>query len=96
MTPYSLTARTPLGQMTLTSADGTNLTGLVFDRDTNEGTPEIQAGDPSCPVLEDAAAQLFEHLSGDRKDFDVPMSLQGTVFQKSMNRSFVNTISSSY
>ena len=42
--------------------------------------PEVCIG--STPLLECAAGQLDEYFSGQRQEFDLPLSLEGTPFQK--------------
>jgi methylated-DNA-[protein]-cysteine S-methyltransferase len=36
----------------------------------------------SCAVLDDAAAQLREYFAGERIEFDLPLDLDGTEFQR--------------
>lgn len=45
-----------------------------------ENLPATESG--TYPVMEEAASQLDEFLSGGRKDFTVPLSASGTKFQE--------------
>jgi methylated-DNA-[protein]-cysteine S-methyltransferase len=38
----------------------------------------------SSPVIEHAVSQLNEYLKGERKDFDIPLMMAGTDFQKTV------------
>ena len=38
--------------------------------------------DDAHPVLVDAARQLAEYFAGDRREFDLPLDLDGTDFQR--------------
>jgi methylated-DNA-[protein]-cysteine S-methyltransferase len=68
-----LTIDSPLGKLTLTSANGAlaalgwNLADTYTDKD---------------PVLEGAARQLSQYFAGERTGFDLPMEPHGTLFQK--------------
>jgi len=68
-----LTIDSPLGKLTLTSADGAltaldwNLADTYTDKD---------------PVLEEAAHQLRQYFAGKRTGFDLPVEPHGTLFQK--------------
>jgi methylated-DNA-[protein]-cysteine S-methyltransferase len=71
----------PLGPLTLVAADG-KLAGLYM----NGRAPEsAQAADlaegPDAAVLTEAARQLAEYFAGERQSFDLPLVLDGTVFQ---------------
>lgn len=65
----------PIGLLTIVS-DGENVTALRFG-DTTKGLR-------SCPVLEQAAAQLGEYFAGEREVFSVPLNARGTDFQRSV------------
>jgi methylated-DNA-[protein]-cysteine S-methyltransferase len=69
---------TPVGRLVLEGA-GDVLVGVRLPNDLRE-TP-ISDVDPP-PVLRKAAAQLEEYFDGRRTEFDVPVGLDGTPFQR--------------
>lgn len=86
MTYYSQT-ESPIGLLILKS-DGEALTG-IFMSGTYLNAPSRPPADldhwvldPSCEPLRDTAHQLEEYFSGERRDFDLPLRLDGTEFQK--------------
>jgi methylated-DNA-[protein]-cysteine S-methyltransferase len=36
----------------------------------------------SCPLVEEAIRQLTEYFTGERRDFDLPLEMDGTLFQR--------------
>ena len=68
----------PIGCLSLYS-DGDALTGLYMEKREPEG--DALAGE-HVPVLKSAARQLKEYFAGDRRDFDLPVALHGTAFQR--------------
>ena len=69
----------PIGRIEL-AGDGTAVTRLTIER---EGRLPSD-GEPDAPdaVLETAATQLAEYFAGTRREFDVPVALPGTDFQR--------------
>ena len=67
--------QSPVGDLTLTEENGA-LTGLYFGRFSLEGEEGLTA------LLERASRQLEEYFAGKRKQFDLPLSLRGTEFQR--------------
>lgn len=67
---------TSLGRMGL-AAEGEAITRLYLP---NTPTPRLMSH--STPLLEAGRQQLLEYLSGERQEFDLPLGLQGTDFQK--------------
>lgn len=67
--------QSPVGDLTLTEENGA-LTGLYFGRRSLEGEEGLTA------LLERASRQLEEYFAGKRKQFDLPLSLWGTEFQR--------------
>ena len=66
------TIDSPVGLIRLES-DGEALTGLYFGGERcNDG----------CTVLDRAQRQLEEYFSGRRREFDIPMDMGGTDFQR--------------
>src|SRR4051794_29227258 len=66
----------PIGKLLLTS-DGTALTGLYMEPHTIE--PGWQRDDA---LLQPVADQLAAYFAGERRDFDFPLTLAGTPFQR--------------
>jgi methylated-DNA-[protein]-cysteine S-methyltransferase len=75
-TTFTTTIDSPVGPLLLTS-DGTSLTRLLFDAE-----PDPTWSTATCPVLDDAVAQLREYFAGERTEFDLPLEPTGTEFQK--------------
>ena len=77
---FSHVLTTDIGALTLI-ADGEALVAVRFENE--EGSP--RSSEPAerggCPLLTDAARQIGEYLRGERRDFDVPIRLEGTDFQ---------------
>ena len=65
---------TPIGPLGLVGSD-TGLSGLLFD--ARAVRPE-----GSSPVLADAERQLKAYFDGELVDFDLPLELHGTEFQR--------------
>ncbi|MGV8895662.1 MAG: methylated-DNA--[protein]-cysteine S-methyltransferase [Rhodoglobus sp.] len=71
----------PLGRIELQS-DGTSITSLAIE---SEGSlPCDDLPEKTAPVLDTAVSQLAEYFSGTRTDFDVPVAVAGTEFQKTI------------
>ena len=71
----------PIGELLLCS-DGASLTGLYMD---TSGRPPLDGGwteNPSAAPLPEAVRQLREYFEGTRREFDLPLRLQGTQFQQ--------------
>lgn len=71
----------PLGRLELLARGGKIVSIEIEKRGrlSNDGEP-----DKSSPVLDKARKQLAEYFAGKRKSFQVPVSLEGTDFQKSV------------
>jgi len=79
MTLHQQQLDTPIGVLTLVASD-VGLSMILFE---NEDPADIDAApDHSDPVLRAAAAQLAEYFAGERREFDLPLDLEGTDFQK--------------
>lgn len=61
--------------------NGEAVTGLFFAGDVN---PPAGCTIAETPLIKKASVQLNEYLEGKRKSFDVPVSLEGTAFQKAV------------
>lgn len=71
----------PIGRIEITS-DGHSITSLAIERDGQ--LPRDAMTERTTDVLELAAAQLDEYFAGVRRDFDVPVLLIGTEFQRAV------------
>jgi len=71
----------PIGRIEVTS-DGDAVTSLSIERAGH--LPWEQVPEHSTKVLDRAVKQLGEYFAGKRRDFDLPVVLRGTEFQKSV------------
>ncbi len=73
----------PIGRLRLVATDQ-GLSHLLFDQQVGEDLESD--GDPAetdnHPVLDEAATQLEEYFAGRRQEFDIPLDLSGTEFQR--------------
>ena len=69
----------PIGVLTLVASDEGLRKILWEDQAEQAGDATVAA---SHPVLAAASAQLTEYFAGDRAEFDLPLDLIGTDFQK--------------
>ncbi|MFI0480555.1 methylated-DNA--[protein]-cysteine S-methyltransferase [Actinomadura sp. 9N215] len=83
MEPTHVILDSPVGPLTLVAIDGA-LSGLFMDLQRHRppaetfGTPDDPASEPFATVAE----QLSAYFAGDLTEFDLPLNLQGTEFQK--------------
>jgi methylated-DNA-[protein]-cysteine S-methyltransferase len=70
----------PIGRLLLTS-DGTALTGLYMEPSHEARDIGGWAEDAGVAPLAAAIRQLTEYFDGTRREFDLPLRLQGTTFQ---------------
>lgn len=68
----------PVGTLAI-AEDGTGITD-IFVKGEEAGK---DFAEKETPLLKEAAKQLREYFSGQRKEFDLPLSLHGTPFQLS-------------
>jgi methylated-DNA-[protein]-cysteine S-methyltransferase len=68
---------TPIGRLVL-ECDGDVLIGIWLPHEQRHGRRDV---DDVPPVLEETAMQLEEYFAGERTAFDVPLDLDGTLFQ---------------
>ena len=74
---YTLTLKTPVGYLEISSNE-ISVTAIRF-------VDEYISRNNVCPeILRIAQKQLTEYFNGIRKVFDLPISLQGTEFQKNV------------
>jgi O-6-methylguanine DNA methyltransferase len=71
----------PIGRIEVVG-DGAAVVGLAIERDgrlPHDGLPETPD-----PIVDEAIRQLEQYFAGERSDFDVPVSLAGTEFQRAV------------
>lgn len=78
--PISAQLPTRLGTFTLT-ADEHGLRGLSFPAETPPVPSTSLVAIASHPLLHMAGQQLLAYLDGSLRNFDLPLSIQGTPFQ---------------
>ena len=79
---------TPIGELLLAGEDGA-LSMIGFPKGSMRREPEPDWIFNEKP-LADARAQLGEYFAGDRKEFDLPLKLDGTEFQVSVLEALLN------
>ena len=77
-TTTTVPLESPIGRLVLES-DGDVLIGVWLPQENRH--PRRDAEDVP-PVLKETATQLEEYFAGERTDFDLPMELDGTDFQR--------------
>jgi len=71
----------PIGRLLLTS-DGTALTGLYMEPSRKAQCTDGWIEDVTVAPLSATVRQLTEYFEGTRREFDLPLRLQGTAFQQ--------------
>jgi methylated-DNA-[protein]-cysteine S-methyltransferase len=71
----------PIGRLLLTS-DGSALTGLYMEPSRKAQSTAGWSEDGGVEPLPEAVRQLTEYFAGERREFDLPLRLQGTAFQQ--------------
>lgn len=71
----------PIGEVTLVCENG-EITELLFGQVVPEHAEERGLPEDRLPVLEEAYRQLQEYFMGMRKEFDLPLHIEGTEFQE--------------
>jgi methylated-DNA-[protein]-cysteine S-methyltransferase len=72
----------PVGVLQLVASDA-GLVAVLWPEDSPRRVRLDEAReDASHPVLRKAIAQLEEYFAGERKEFDLPLDVRGTTFQK--------------
>jgi methylated-DNA-[protein]-cysteine S-methyltransferase len=81
----STTVKSPIGTL-LVESDGRAITQITlpgkFTRVTSTSPTSSNADSKSSAVLSRAVKQLDEYFAGERTEFDLPLELEGTAFQK--------------
>ncbi|NIG54849.1 methylated-DNA--[protein]-cysteine S-methyltransferase [Chitinophaga sp. Cy-1792] len=76
-TQYHLRIDSPVGPVLITGT-ATHINAVTFTDSPEESFPQAP------PLLLECAQQLFEYFAGDRREFDVPIQQEGTVFQQNV------------
>ncbi len=83
--------KTPMGELVLGSyKDGLCLCDWRYRKMRNTIDNRIKAGldaeyiEESSPIIEETKAQLSQYFDGERTEFDIPILLVGSDFQKSV------------
>ena len=71
----------PIGRIEIVS-DGEAITALAIARDGH--LPHDEVAEQTNDVLDRAAVQLQEYFAGSRREFDLPVALVGTQFQRAV------------
>ncbi len=79
-TTFTMPLDSPVGRLVLES-DGDVLIGIWLPTESR-GPRSRGQGQDAPPVLKDTATQLEEYFAGERTEFDLPMELDGTEFQR--------------
>ena len=79
---YRFTYDTVLGSVTFVEEDGAL---LVISMKSDHGGKVVET-----PLIKDAFRQLSEYLIGERKEFDLPIRMRGTEFQKRVWRALLD------
>jgi methylated-DNA-[protein]-cysteine S-methyltransferase len=73
--------QSPIGRLMLAS-DGAALTGLYMEPSRKTQSTDGWSENAAAPPLAAALRQLTEYFAGTRREFDLPLRLRGTEFQK--------------
>jgi methylated-DNA-[protein]-cysteine S-methyltransferase len=71
----------PVGPLTLTAIDGA-LAGLYMDDQRHRPADDVFGDRADAALFVETERQLVEYFAGDRTDFDVPLAMVGTDFQR--------------
>ena len=81
-TPY----KSPFGMLEIEASDegisAIRWPSTPDDKEPDSGFTTRSSGRPESPLLETAKTQLDEYFQGALKDFELPLSLTGTPFQR--------------
>lgn len=75
----------PVGPL-LIAGDGEALRYIYFPKNGKAARPEPGWIESATGVVAQAMTQLREYFAGKRKDFDLPVAVEGTAFQRSVWR----------
>lgn len=79
---FQFTYETVLGDVTFVEEDGAL---FVISMKSDHGGKVVET-----PLIKDAFRQLSEYLIGERKEFDLPIRMRGTEFQKRVWRALLD------
>jgi len=85
---YYKRIQTPLGSIRI-EADNKGICNISFCQE-EEKEPQKDWEDKDCQILLQAEKQLIEYMQGRRKKFELPLSVQGTEFQRKVWRELCN------
>jgi len=83
---YSTVMDSPVGELTVVASDA-GIRAILWDADGEDvrtrhaASPAVERADH--PILVVAVAQLREYFAGERREFDLPIDVVGTDFQRS-------------
>jgi methylated-DNA-[protein]-cysteine S-methyltransferase len=78
---YSTSVATPLGTFRL-SADDQGLSEIILPESSRISAEASREGSSDNTILDLAAQQIQEYCAGVRTEFDLPLSVNGTRFQR--------------
>lgn len=78
MEKYRCCYQSPIGILTITESDD-GISEIAFGEKESEAGGAVTA--ELSPLLRETIRQLKEYFAGERREFDVPLSLDGTEFQ---------------
>jgi O-6-methylguanine DNA methyltransferase len=82
--------KTPIGDIIAAASDkGICLLGFEDSKNLSSRLDDLQATNNSSPLLSQLKKELKEYFSGQRTNFDVPLDMDGTEFQKKAWQSLV-------
>ena len=73
--------KTKIGYLYLV-ASMNGLQGVFFRKQPGSMVKDFSGSNPEVKILSKTAQQLEEYFEGQRADFDIPLDLSGTAFQK--------------
>lgn len=81
---YTLYIQTEIGPILLAEENGalTEITLVDKDQKTFRAGIQSESKEQETTILTETKRQLTEYLAGKRKQFDIPISMRGTSFQK--------------
>jgi len=71
----------PIGPIYLV-ASGTGLRGIYWDRQPVTVVKSLNTSEPEVQMLARAVGELDEYFRGERREFTLPLEVEGTPFQK--------------
>ncbi|PIE33556.1 MAG: methyltransferase [Ilumatobacter coccineus] len=78
---YRRVMTSPIGPIEVVTSDGAVVAVHLGDHEDSDDGAEAEPG--ACSVLDRAITQLDEYFAGQRREFDLPLAMEGTEFQRS-------------